>query len=425
MIKIYRKNEIDAREILRREPEGIDVTAQVREILEDVRKNGDEALIKYCEKFDGGAPKSLEVSREELEKAKEEIDPKLLAVMIEAAENIRDFHKRQVRESFVVAEEEGKVLGQKITPLARVGLYVPGGTACYPSSVLMNAIPAKIAGVPEICVVTPSKNGYVDLAILACCEISGVDRVFKVGGAQAVAALAFGTSSIPQVDKITGPGNMYVAEAKRQVYGLVDIDMIAGPSEILVISDDKTNVEYVAADLLSQAEHDVNAASILVTTCEKFAIKVAEEIEKQIPLLSRSDIAKSSIDTYGKIILVDDIKDGIEIANEIAPEHLEICVDNPFDYLHSIRCAGSIFLGRNCPEALGDYFAGPNHTLPTGGTARFKGPLSVDDFVKKTSFAYYSNDALQSVGEKVQIFANHEGLTAHANSVAVRMEKKK
>ncbi len=423
MIKIYKKNEIEARDILRREPDGIDVTAKVREILEDVRLNGDEAIKKYCEMFDGGAPENIEVSREELEKAKGKVNPELLAVMQEAAENIRDFHRRQKRESFVVAEEKGKVLGQRITPLAKVGLYIPGGTACYPSSVLMNAIPAKIAEVPEICVVTPAKNGYIDPAILVCCEIAGVDRVFKVGGAQAVAALAFGTSSIPQVDKITGPGNLYVAEAKRQVYGLVDIDMIAGPSEILVISDAETKPEYVAADLLSQAEHDENAASILVTTCEKFANEVAQEIEKQIPLLSRSDIAKKSIDTYGKIILVNSIEEGIEIANEIAPEHLELCVDNPFDYLHSIMCAGSIFLGRNCPEALGDYFAGPNHTLPTGGTARFKGPLSVDDFIKKTSFVYYSKDALKTVGKKVQIFAEHEGLTAHANSVAVRMEQ--
>ena len=340
-----------------------------------------------------------------------------------AAENITAFHSRQVRNSFILNEKCGVVVGQKIIPVDRAGLYVPGGTAAYPSTVLMDAIPARIAGCREVVIVTPpGRDGKVNPAILAAAAAAGVDRIFKVGGAQAIAALAYGTESIPRVDKIVGPGNAFVAEAKRQVYGTVSIDMIAGPSEILIVADSGSNPRHLAADMLSQAEHDRMASAVLVTDSAALAAQVADEIERQIPLLERADIARASIDANGKIIVADSIRDAIDISNEIAPEHLELCVDSPFDYLDLVRHAGSVFLGRNCPEALGDYFAGPNHTLPTGGTARFSSPLSVDDFVKKMQYTYYSRDALEDVASDVALFARKEGLTAHARSALVRTE---
>ena len=352
------------------------------------------------------------------------MDAEFVEIIKEAAENIRDFHKRQVRNSFVISEKDGVVTGQKVMPIEKVGLYVPGGTAAYPSTVLMDSIPAKIAGCSEIVMVTPPmKDGKVNPVILAAAKIAGVDRIFKVGGAQAIAALAYGTESVPKVDKIVGPGNAYVAEAKKQVFGKVNIDMIAGPSEILVVADNTCNPAYVAADLLSQAEHDKMASAVLVTDSYELAKAVSEELEKQTPLLPRAEIARCSIDNNGKIIVAENnLMLAIDIANEIAPEHLEICVDNPFDYLDKIKHAGSIFMGKYCPEALGDYFAGPNHTLPTSGTARFSSPLSVDDFVKKSQFTYYTRDALSKVADKVSYFAKKEGLHAHAKSATIRFE---
>ena len=351
------------------------------------------------------------------------VDPAFLEILRKAAANIRKFHTRQVRNSFLINDEDGILMGQKIIPVDRAGLYVPGGTAAYPSTVLMDSIPAKIAGVRELVMVTPpNAEGKVNPVILAAAYIAGVDKVFKVGGAQAVAALAYGTESIPQVDKIVGPGNAFVAEAKRQVFGQVSIDMIAGPSEILIIADGKSNPKHLAADLLSQAEHDKLASAVLVTDSQALALAVQAELEIQIPKLERADIARASIDNNGKIIVADNLKEVIEISNEIAPEHLELCLDNPFDYLDSIRHAGSIFLGRNCPEALGDYFAGPNHTLPTSGMARFSSPLSVDDFIKKTQYTYYTRDALARIAQDVAAFATAEGLTAHARSALIRTE---
>lgn len=401
-----------------------EVDAQVAAILDDVRENGDEALRRYTERFDGVSLRAMEVPAEAIDAAYAAEDPDFIQTLELAAENIRAFHRRQERNSFVIAEQEGVVLGQKVTPLARVGLYVPGGTAAYPSTVLMDAIPAKIAGVEEIVIVTPpDKKGGAHPAVLAAAKVAGVARVFCVGGAQAVAALAYGTKSIPRVDKIVGPGNIFVATAKRMVYGLVDIDMIAGPSEILVVADETANPAFVAADLLSQAEHDRLAGALLVTTSRKVAGQVQEEIERQLPLLSRADICRASIDANGKIFLVDSLREAVELSNRIAPEHLELCVEDPFALLPQVKNAGSIFLGRHAPEALGDYFAGPNHTLPTGGTARFSSPLSVDDFVKKSSFIYYTRDALAKVRDRVVDFASREGLTAHAKSIAIRFEE--
>ena len=424
MIRIYKYGEVSNDEIFARTEAKTDVAGIVTGIIDNVRKNGDEALLQYCEKFDKVRLDSLEVSAEEIDAAFASVDSEFIRVMTDAKENIYDFHKRQVRNSFVIEEKEGVIVGQRVTPIERVGLYVPGGTAAYPSSVLMNAIPAKIAGCSTIVMVTPpAKDGSVNPHILAAAKIAGVDRIFKVGGAQAVAALAYGTASIPCVDKIVGPGNAFVAEAKKQVFGKVAIDMIAGPSEILVVADGKSNARHVAADLLSQAEHDRMASAVLVTDCEALAEAVSAELERQIPMLSRADIARDSIDRNGKIIVAPDLMCAIEIANEIAPEHLELCVDNPFDYLDSIRHAGSIFMGRNCPEALGDYFAGPNHTLPTSGTAKFSSPLSVDDFVKKTQYTYYTREALGRVARDVAFFAEKEGLTAHAKSAVIRLEE--
>ncbi len=421
MIQIYKRGTVADSEIFGRQEETVDVSAVVSEIIETVKKDGDAALRMYAEKFDRATLTDIEVTDEEIDEAFRQTDPRLLSILERAAENIKAFHIHQKRSGFVVSDTPGVVLGQKVIPLARVGLYVPGGTASYPSSVLMNCLPAKIAGVGEILMVSPpSFGGKIAPAILAAAKIAGVDRIFKVGGAQAVAALAYGTETIPAVDKIVGPGNAFVAEAKKQVFGKVGIDMIAGPSEILVIADGTCNPKTVAADLLSQAEHDRLASAVLVTDSESLAGAVQAELEVQIEALPRREIARASIDTYGKIILCADIREAIETANRIAPEHLELCVDNPFDYLDSIVNAGSIFLGKNCPEALGDYFAGPNHTLPTSGTARFSSPLSVDDFVKKSAFSYYTAEALAAVADDIDYFAKAEGLHAHGRSATAR-----
>ena len=424
MIKIYKYGEVPNSEIFARDNIASNVEGIVTDIIANVRANGDKALYEYSKKFDKVDLNSLEVSSEEIDEAFELADKDFIEVIKEAAENIREFHKRQVKNSFIISEKDGVVTGQKVTPIERVGLYVPGGTAAYPSTVLMDSIPAKIAGCSQIVMVTPpSKDGKVNPNILTAAKIAGVDRIFKVGGAQAVAALAYGTESVPEVDKIVGPGNAFVAEAKKQVFGKVAIDMIAGPSEILVVADSTCNPKYVAADLLSQAEHDKMASAVLVTDSVDFANKVSSELEAQIPLLPRAEIARASIDNNGKIIIAENnLMLAIDIANEIAPEHLEICVDNPFDYLDKIKHAGSIFMGKYCPESLGDYFAGPNHTLPTSGTAKFSSPLSVDDFVKKSQFTYYTKDALGKVYDKVAMFANKEGLHAHAKSATIRFE---
>lgn len=424
MIKILKCSEVSRDEIFARAVPTVNVEAVVTEIIENVKQNGDRALLEYCEKFDKAKLSSLQVTKEEIEEAVASVEPKFLEILRSAAENIRKFHEKQVRSSFIINDEDGIVMGQKVIPVDRAGLYVPGGTAAYPSTVLMDSIPAKIAGVREVVMVTPPlANGKVNPVILAAASIAGVDKIFKVGGAQAIAALAYGTESVPRVDKIVGPGNAFVAEAKKQVFGQVSIDMIAGPSEILIIADGATNPRYAAADLLSQAEHDKLASAVLVTDSEELALAVSEELERQIPKLLRAEIARESIDKNGKIIVADSLKEAIEISNEIAPEHLELCVDNPFDYLDSIRHAGSIFMGRNCPEALGDYFSGANHTLPTSGTAKFSSPLSVDDFVKKTQYTYYTRDALSRVAKDVAFFAEKEGLTAHAKSATIRTEE--
>ncbi len=422
MIKIY-EGGLKPEEIFDRSEEKNTVGDIVADIIANVRKNGDAALKEYSAKFDGAVLDSLEVSADEIDAAFSALEPEFVDIIKEAADNIREFHRHQIKTGFVITPRDGVVLGQRVIPLERVGLYVPGGTASYPSSVLMNCIPAKLAGCDEIVMVTPpSKDGSIKPAILVAAKIAGVDRIFKVGGAQAVAALAYSTETIPQVDKIVGPGNVFVAEAKRQVFGTVAIDMIAGPSEILVIADGTCNPKYVAADMLSQAEHDKNASAVLVTDSMELANAVSAELEVQIPQLSRAEIARVSVDNNGKIIVVDDLKKAVEMSNAIAPEHLEVCVDRPFDLLPLIRNAGSVFLGKNCPEALGDYFAGPNHTLPTSGTARFSSPLSVDDFVKKSSFISYSESALENVYEKIDAFAQKEGLQAHGKSVTVRFE---
>ena len=424
MIKILKYGEVKNEDIFARTVPEMDVEQIVSDIIADVKENGDTAVKKYCEKFDKAKLDSLLVSKEEIEDAITKVEPEFLEILKKAAKNIRKFHEKQVRNSFIINDENGIVTGQKVIPVDRAGLYVPGGTAAYPSTVLMDSIPAKIAGVGEVVMVTPpSADGTVNPVILASAYIAGVDKIFKVGGAQAIAALSYGTETIPKVDKIVGPGNAFVAEAKKQVFGMVSIDMIAGPSEILIVADATCNPKFVAADLLSQAEHDKMASAVLVTDSYDLAKKVSEELELQIPSLSRSEIARASIDNNGKIIVADTLMRAIEISNEIAPEHLELCVDNPFDYLDSIRHAGSIFMGKNCPEALGDYYAGPNHTLPTSGTAKFSSPLSVDDFVKKTQYTYYTKDALKRVARDVEFFAKKEGLTAHAKSAVIRIEE--
>ena len=426
MIKIFKYGEVPAREIFARENPTANVSDIVSDIISNVISRGDEAIFEYARKFDKADLSSLEVTKEEIDEAFSLVDEEFVKILEQARLNITDFHSRQWRGSFIINEKDGVITGQKVIPIQKVGLYVPGGTAAYPSTVLMDSIPAKIAGCEEIVMVTPpGSNGKVNSVILAAAKIAGVDRIFKVGGAQAIAALAYGTESIPKVDKIVGPGNAFVAEAKKQVFGKVSIDMIAGPSEILVVADGKSNPKFVAADMLSQAEHDRMASAVLVTDSYEFASLVSEELERQIPELSRSEIARTSIDNHGKIIVAEgDLMLALDIANEIAPEHLELCVDNPFDYLDKVKHAGSVFMGRYCPEALGDYFAGPNHTLPTSGTARFSSPLSVEDFIKTTQFTYYTKEAFSKVADKVAYFANKEGLLAHAKSATVRFEEK-
>ena len=424
MIKILKYGEVANADIFARAVPTVNVEGTVADIIARVRAEGDAAVLDYCRRFDGAELASLAVSEQEIDEAVAAVEPRFLDILKKAAKNIRAFHEKQVRNSFIINNENGVVIGQKVIPVDRAGLYVPGGTAAYPSTVLMDAIPAKIAGCREVVMVTPpNKEGKVNPVILAAARIAGIDRIFKVGGAQAIAALAYGTESIPKVDKIVGPGNAFVAEAKKQVFGVVSIDMIAGPSEILIVADGGSNPRHVAADLLSQAEHDRMASAVLVTDSATLATAVSAELEAQIPQLLRAEIARESIDRNGKIIVAPTLAAAIDIANEIAPEHLELCVDNPFDYLDSIRHAGSIFMGRNCPEALGDYFAGPNHTLPTGGTAKFSSPLSVDDFVKKTQYTYYTKDALARVAQDVAFFAEKEGLTAHAKSAVIRTEE--
>ncbi|MBQ9861626.1 MAG: histidinol dehydrogenase [Clostridia bacterium] len=423
MIQILKYGEVKNEEIFARAVPAVNVEEIVADIIENVKQNGDKALIEYAEKFDKATLTSLQVTPQEIEEAVATVEPKFLEILQKAAKNIRKFHEKQLRNSFIINDENGVVIGQKVIPVDRAGLYVPGGTAAYPSTVLMDSIPAKIAGCREVVMVTPpGADGKINPVILAAASVAGVDKIFKIGGAGAIAALAYGTESVPKVDKIVGPGNAFVAEAKKQVFGKVSIDMIAGPSEILIVADGASDPRFVAADLLSQAEHDKLASAVLVTDSEALAAAVQAELENQIPQLSRADIARVSIDRNGKIIVADTLEAAIEIANEIAPEHLELCVDNPFDYLDQIRHAGSIFMGRHCPEALGDYFAGPNHTLPTSGTARFSSPLSVDDFVKKTQYTYYTREALKAVADDVAYFAKAEGLTAHAKSAVIRTE---
>ena len=426
MIKIYKYGEVSNDEIFARVEPKMDVTAIVSEIIENVKKFGDFALCDYTKKFDGVCINNLQVTDAEIEEAFNLVDEKFIEILKHAAENITKFHSMQKRDGFTIENPDGTVMGQKIIPVDRAGLYVPGGTAAYPSTVLMDSIPAKIAGVKEIFMVTPpDRSGKINPVILAAAKIAGVNKIFKVGGAQAIAALAYGTESIPKVDKIVGPGNAFVAEAKKQVFGTVSIDMIAGPSEILIVADSKSNPSHLAADLLSQAEHDRLASAVLVTTSMDLAEKVAEEIELQLQKLPREEIARESIDNNGKIIVADDLMQAIEISNEIAPEHLELVVDNPFDYLDKIRHAGSVFMGRYCPEALGDYMAGANHTLPTSGTAKFSSPLSVDDFIKKTQFTYYTKEALSNIADDVYYFAEKEGLNAHAESAVIRVKDDK
>ena len=421
MIKIFKKGEIEDKEIFKRNSDSLDVSSIVKDIIENVKKSGDKALKEYSLKFDKVDLNSLIVTEKEIDSALEEVEEEFLNIIVEAAENITEYHSKQLRKGYEIKKENGAVLGQIVLPLEKVGIYVPGGTAAYPSTVLMNAIPAKIAGVKEVVMVTPpNKEGKVNPYILAAAKVAGVDRIFKVGGAQAIAALAYGTESVPQVDKIVGPGNAFVAEAKKQVFGQVAIDMIAGPSEILVISDSKSNPKHLAADLLSQAEHDKNATAVLVTDSFELADCVQKEIEEQLKDLPREEIARASIDNNGKIIVCKDMSEAIEISNRIAPEHLEISTDNPFELLKSVKNAGSVFLGRYSSEPLGDYFAGPNHTLPTMGTSRFSSPLSVEDFVKTMQYSSYTEEALKEDYSKIAYFARKEGLEAHARAVESR-----
>ena len=425
MMKLYRLEDLTPDQILNRDLRAEqDVEEVVDAIIADVRARGDAALRDYALRFDGARLEELEVSAQEMDQALADADPYFLDTLRMAAANIEAFHRRQLRDNFVMTEQDGVILGQKYTPVERAGVYVPGGTAAYPSTVLMDVIPARVAGVPEIVMVTPAgRDGRVDPAILAAASVAGVTRIFKAGGAQAVAALAYGTESVPAVDKIVGPGNIYVATAKRKVYGKVGIDMIAGPSEILVLADGGCSPAWVAADLLSQAEHDRLASPVLVTDSEALALAVQAEVEAQLDALPRRDIARASVETGGKIILCGSLDQAVDVCNIIAPEHLELCVEDPFALLGRIKNAGSIFLGRNVPEALGDYFAGPNHTLPTSGTARFSSPLGVDDFVKRSSFIYYTREALGRVKDRIAGFAEAEGLHAHARSVTIRYEE--
>lgn len=399
------------------------VTATVSDILENVKNNGDRAVTEYTVKFDGKAPEKAEISKEEIDALIGKCDQFFIKSLEDAAENIRDFHSRQKQQSWLTAKENGIIMGQRVRGLERVGIYVPGGTAAYPSSVLMNAIPAKIAGVKELIMVTPpAKDGKPNPDILAAAKIAGVDRIFLMGGAQAVAALAYGTETVPKVDKIVGPGNIFVATAKKLLYGTVDIDMVAGPSEILIVADETANPKFLAADLMSQAEHDVLASAILITTSEKIAEETKKELARQVEYLSRKEIIKKSLSDYSAIIICGSMDKAVDFANRLAPEHLEMCVQNPTEYIGRMDNAGSVFLGSYSPEPLGDYFAGPNHVLPTSGTARFFSPLSVDSFIKKSSFIYYTEDALKACKDRVVSLAETEGLTAHANSIKVRFE---
>ncbi len=399
------------------------VEATVREIIANVYKNGDKAVKEYTAKFDCPNCEYYEVPQEAINDALTEADPKLVDALLNCVEKITAFHQRQKQHGYMIAGEDGTILGQRVRGLDRVGLYVPGGTAAYPSSVLMNAIPAKIAGVKEVIMVTPPlKDGTPNKDILLAANICGVDRIFMCGGAQAVAALAYGTEEIPKVSKIVGPGNIFVATAKKILYGVVDIDMIAGPSEILVVADDTANPKYIAADLMSQAEHDKLASAILVTTSEQLADNVIKEIDRQSATLSRKEIIDSSLDNYGAIIIANDMMQACDIANRLAPEHMEVVVENPLEYIGKIDNVGSLFLGQYAPEPLGDYYAGPNHVLPTGGTARFFSPLSVDSFIKKSSYIYYTEQALNEAADDIILVAEKEKLTAHANSIKVRIE---
>lgn len=428
MIKIVTEGGASAREYVkllkeRNREAGLKVENAVAEILDTVRRDGDSAVRMYADRFDGGAPESLELPRDQVEALAEKADPLFVESLKKAAANIRDFHERQKQQSWLTTREDGVLMGQRIRGLARVGLYVPGGTAAYPSSVLMNAIPAKIAGVGELIMATPVKGGKANPDIMAAALVAGVDRVLQVGGAHAVAALAYGTESIPKVDKIVGPGNIYVATAKKQLYGTVDIDMVAGPSEILVLADETANPRYLAADLMSQAEHDPMASAILLTTSEAIARETAAELERQVQTLSRKDIILESLSNFGAILICSTMEEAVGFANELAPEHLEVCVRDPMEYIGRLDNAGSVFLGNYSPEPLGDYFAGPNHVLPTSGTARFFSPLSVDSFVKKSSFIYYTRSALLPQADDIIRLAQAEGLTAHANSIQVRKEE--
>ena len=425
-MKICNYAEADQSKLLVRSLENSGVGPAVSEIIRDVAQNGDRALISYARKFDCAELTSLEVPAEELDAALASMPRELLDAMQTAAENIRAFHSMQLREGFRLERPDGGYMGQKITPIEKVGLYIPGGTASYPSTVFMNAIPAKLAGCSLIIMVSPpNETGTIPAPILAAARLAGVDRVFKAGGAQAVAALAYGTETVPKVDKIVGPGNAYVAEAKRQVFGRVAIDMIAGPSEILVVADETANPAFVAADLLSQAEHDRLATAVLLATSRALAESVSAEIERQLKTLPREEIARASLENNGKILVLDDVMAAVELANALAPEHLELCVAEPERYLAYVKNAGSVFLGNDCPESLGDYLAGPNHTLPTSGTARFSSPLSVDDFVKKTQYTYFSSEALAQLSGKIAVFARAEGLEAHARAALIRSGKER
>lgn len=426
MIRIAKADGVSERELinqLKARSGEIDrkVTSAVTEILNNVKQNGDGAVREYTLKFDGHMPSKFEISREEIDSSPDKCDRDFILALYKAADNIRDFHTRQKQQSWLEPKQNGVILGQRIRGLKRVGVYVPGGTAAYPSSVLMNVIPAKIAGVKEIVMVTPpQKDGTANPDILAAAKIAGVDRVFLMGGAQAVAALAYGTQSVPKVDKIVGPGNIFVATAKKLLYGTVDIDMIAGPSEILIVADKSANPKFLAADLMSQAEHDKMASAILLTTSEETANETAKELSRQMQTLERRDIIEQSLNDFGAIIVCKDISEAVDFANELAPEHLELAVENPMEYIGRVDNAGSVFLGHYSPEPLGDYFAGPNHVLPTSGTARFFSPLSVDSFIKKSSFIYYTEPALSEAKDDIIKLAETEGLTAHANSIEVR-----
>lgn len=426
MIRIAKADGVSERELinqLKARSGEIDrkVTSAVTDILNNVKQNGDDAVREYTLKFDGHMPSKFEISREEIDSSSDKCDRDFILALYKAADNIRDFHARQKQQSWLEPKQNGVILGQRIRGLKRVGVYVPGGTAAYPSSVLMNVIPAKIAGVKEIVMVTPpQKDGTANPDILAAAKIAGVDRVFLMGGAQAVAALAYGTQSVPKVDKIVGPGNIFVATAKKLLYGTVDIDMIAGPSEILIVADKSANPKFLAADLMSQAEHDKMASAILLTTSEETANETAKELSRQMQTLERRDIIEQSLKDFGAIIVCKDISEAIDFANELAPEHLELAVENPMEYIGRVDNAGSVFLGHYSPEPLGDYFAGPNHVLPTSGTARFFSPLSVDSFIKKSSFIYYTEPALSEAKDDIIKLAETEGLTAHANSIKVR-----